>query len=107
MTPDVPPLVVGIDASDLAARLADRGQHVRLIHVRRNGRSSNVTALQEFLDPATAREMRVVSDSSPARGLQAIAEEIVKQLRLAGAHTAKEECSSSWPTTWTPPRERP
>jgi nucleotide-binding universal stress UspA family protein len=92
MTPAVPPLVVGIDGSErsldalaLAARLADPGQHVLLIHVRRNGRSSNLTALQEFLDPATAREMRVVSDSSPARGLREIAEEIGASLIVVGS----------------------
>jgi nucleotide-binding universal stress UspA family protein len=92
MTPEIPPLVVGIDGSErsldalaLAARLADPDQHVLLIHVRRNGRPSNVTALQEFLDPATAREMRVVSDSSPARGLQAIAEEIGASLIVVGS----------------------
>lgn len=92
MTPDVPPLVVGIDGSErsldalaLAARLADAGQHVLHIHVCRNGRSSNLTALQEILDPATAHEMRVVSDSSPARGLQAIAEEIGASLIVVGS----------------------
>jgi nucleotide-binding universal stress UspA family protein len=92
MTPAAAPLVVGIDGSErsldalaLAARLADPGQHVPLIHVRRNGRSSNLTALQEFLDPATAHEMRVVSDSSPARGLQAIAEEIGASLIVVGS----------------------
>jgi nucleotide-binding universal stress UspA family protein len=56
-----------------------------LIHARRSGRSSNLTALQEFLDPATAREMRVVSDSSPARGLQAIAEEAGASLIVVGS----------------------
>jgi nucleotide-binding universal stress UspA family protein len=92
MTPAVPPLLVGIDGSErsldalaLAARLADPGQHVLHIHVRRNGRSSNLTALQEFLDPATAHEMRVVSDSSPAGGLQAIAEEIGASLIVLGS----------------------
>ena len=92
MTPEVRPLVVGIDGSErsldalaLAARLADPGQQVLLIHVRRNGRSSNLTALQEFLDPATAREIRVVSDSSPARGLQAIAEVIGASLIVVGS----------------------
>jgi nucleotide-binding universal stress UspA family protein len=92
MTPEIPPLVVGIDGSErsldalaLAARLADPGQHVLLIHVRRNGRSSSLTALQEFLDPTTARELRVVSDSSPARGLQAIAEERGASLIVVGS----------------------
>ena len=92
MTPEIPPLVVGIDGSErsldalaLAARLADPGQHVLLIHVRRSGRSSNLTALQEFLDPVTAREIRVVSESSPARGLQAIAEEIGASLIVVGS----------------------
>jgi nucleotide-binding universal stress UspA family protein len=92
MTPEIPPLVVGIDGFErsldalaLAARLADPGQQVLLIHVRRNDRSSNPTALEEFLDPATAREMRVVSDSSPARGLQAIAEEIGASLIVVGS----------------------
>lgn len=92
MTPEVRPLVVGIDGSErsldalaLAARLADPGQQGLLIHIRRNGRSSNLTALQEFLDPATAREIRVVSDSSPARGLQAIAEEIGASLIVVGS----------------------
>ena len=92
MTPEVRPLVVGIDGSErsldalaLAARLADPGQQVLLIHVRRDGRSSNLAAVQEFLDPATAREIRVVSDSSPARGLQAIAEEIGASLIVVGS----------------------
>lgn len=92
MTLQIPPVVVGIDGSErsldalaLAARLADRRQQVRLIHVRRNGRSSNLAALQEYLDPATAREIRVVSDSSPARGLQAIAEEIGASLIVVGS----------------------
>jgi hypothetical protein len=53
MTPATAPLVVGIDGCErsldalaLAARLADPGRHVLLIHVRRDGRSSNLTALQ-------------------------------------------------------------
>jgi nucleotide-binding universal stress UspA family protein len=92
MTPDTTPIIVGIDGSGrsldavaLAARLADPGQHALLVHVRRSGWPSNLTALQEFLDPATAREMRVVSDSSPARGLQAIAEEIGASLIVVGS----------------------
>jgi nucleotide-binding universal stress UspA family protein len=92
MTPETTPIIVGIDGSErsldalaLAARLADPGQQVLLIHVRRDGRSSNLAALQEFLDPATAREMRVVSDSSPASGRQAIAEEIGASLIVVGS----------------------
>jgi nucleotide-binding universal stress UspA family protein len=92
MTPETTPLVVGIDGAErsldalvLAAQLANPDQHVLLSHVRRSGRPSNVTALQEFLDPATAREMRMVSDSSPARGLQAIAEETGAALIVVGS----------------------
>jgi nucleotide-binding universal stress UspA family protein len=92
MIPETTPLVVGIDGSErsldalvLAAQLADSDQHVQLSHVRRSGRSSNATALQEFLDPATARAMRMVSDSSPARGLQTIAEETGAALIVVGS----------------------
>jgi nucleotide-binding universal stress UspA family protein len=92
MTPETTPIIVGIDGSErsldalaLAARLAGPGQHALLVHVRRSGRPPNLTALQEFLDPATAREIRVVSDSSPTRELQAIAEEIGASLIVVGS----------------------
>ena len=110
MAPELTPLVVGIDGSErsldalaLTARLAAPGQHVLLIHVHRNGRFSNLlsgdqdrqldrevaestlTAMQEILDPATQRELRLVSDPSPARGLQAIAEESGASLIVVGS----------------------
>jgi nucleotide-binding universal stress UspA family protein len=82
MTPETSPLVVGIDGAQrsldalaLVARLAEPGQHVLLVHVHQNGRLTNLTAVQAFLDRDAECELRTVSDASPAPGLQAIAKE--------------------------------
>src|SRR5687767_7705258 len=94
------PLVVGVDGTErsrdalaLAARLADPGQRVLLTHVHSYGRLSNLLAggeyerlvreiadatfgaVQETLAPATQRELRLVSNASPAAGLQEIAQQ--------------------------------
>jgi nucleotide-binding universal stress UspA family protein len=94
------PLVVGVDGSErsrdaltLADQLADRGQRVLLTHVHTYGRLSNLLsggeyeqlvrevadstfeAVQETIAPGIQRELRLVSNSSPAAGLQALAEE--------------------------------
>ena len=80
MKPETSPLVVGIDGSQrsldalaLAARLAEPGQHLLLIHVHQGGRLSNLAAVQAFLDRATDCVMHTASDTSPAHGLQATA----------------------------------
>ena len=104
------PLVVGVDGTErsrdalaLAARLADPGQRVLLTHVHTYGRLANLlsggeyeqlvrevadstfAAVQETLAPATQRELRLVSNSSPAAGLQAIAEETGASIIVVGS----------------------
>ncbi len=92
MKPETSPLVVGIDGSQrsldalaLAARLAEPGQHLLLIHVHQGGRLSNLAAVQAFLDRATDCVMHTVSDTSPAHGLQATAEETGASLIVVGS----------------------
>jgi nucleotide-binding universal stress UspA family protein len=93
------PIVVGVDGSErsrdvlvLAAKLADPGQRLLLTHVHDYGRLSTLladgeyqrlvcdvadatfAAVQETLADPVERELRLVSDSSPAAGLQATAD---------------------------------
>jgi len=100
MISDAAPLVVGLDGSQcsrdglaLAARLAEPAQGVLLVHVHPYGRLSDLLsggsyeqlvrevaestfmAVQDMLDPAVPREMRLVSNASPAAGVHAVAEE--------------------------------
>jgi hypothetical protein len=71
MTPEIPPLVVGIDGSErsdafaLAARLADPDQHVLLVHVRRDDRSANLTALR--IRPERSAGQRLARSCAPPR----------------------------------------
>jgi len=95
-----PPVVVGVDGTErsqdalaLASRLADPEQRLLLTHVHDYGRLSSLlsadeyeevirevsdstfAAVQETLSPATQHELRLVSDPSPAAGLQELAQE--------------------------------
>jgi nucleotide-binding universal stress UspA family protein len=104
------PLVVGVDGTErsrdalaLAAQLADSDQRVLLTHVHPYGRLANLlsdgqyevlvrdvadatfAAVQETLAPAAQRELRLVSNSSPAAGLQLIAEETGASIIVVGS----------------------
>lgn len=104
------PLVVGVDGTErsrdalaLAARLADPDQPVLLTHVHPYGQLANLlsggeyeelvrdvadatyAAVQETLACAAQRQLRLVSNSSPAAGLQAIAEENGASLIVVGS----------------------
>jgi nucleotide-binding universal stress UspA family protein len=95
-----PPLVVGVDGSErsrdalaLAARLAEPGQRVVLVYCHpyarlsslleegeyeqlvRDVAASTFEAVQDILDPAADREMRLLSNTSPASGLHDVAKE--------------------------------
>ena len=103
------PLVVGVDGTErsrdalaLAARLAEPGQRVLLTHVHPYGRLSNLLSdseyerlvgevvnstsviVQETLATTSQRELRLVSNSSPAAGVQAIAEETGASIIVVG-----------------------
>jgi nucleotide-binding universal stress UspA family protein len=104
------PLVVGVDGTErsrdalaLATRLADPGQRLLLTHVHNYGRLSNLlsggeyeqlvrevadstfAAVQETLAPAAQRELRLVSNPSPAAGLQEIAQETGASIIVVGS----------------------
>jgi nucleotide-binding universal stress UspA family protein len=104
------PLVVGVDGTErsrdalaLAARLADPGQRVLLTHVHPYGRLSNLlaggeyerlvrdvadatfAAVQETLAPVSQRELRLVANSSPAAGLQEVAQETGASIIVVGS----------------------
>lgn len=104
------PLVVGVDGSErsrdalaLAARLAHPGQPVLLTHVHSYGRVANLlsggeyeqlvrevadatfAAMQQTLAPGTQRELRLVSNPSPAAGVQAVAEESGASMIVVGS----------------------
>ena len=110
VTSHTTPIVVGVDGTErsrdalaLAGRLADPGQRVLLTHVHPYGRLSNLlsggeyerlvgevadstfTAVQETLAPATQRELRVVSNPSPAAGLQEIAQKTGASIIIVGS----------------------
>jgi nucleotide-binding universal stress UspA family protein len=113
MTSNASPVVVGVDGSErsrdaveLAARLADPGQPVLLVHVHPFGEissllsggdyeqlirevaESTLSAVQDVLAPGVQREMRLVADRSPAAGLEKAAEETAASLIVVG--TARE-----------------
>ena len=104
------PLVVGVDGTDrsrdalaLATRLADPGQRLVLTHVHDYGRLSigpspgdyeqlvrkivdfTFAAAKETLAPVAQRELRLVSNPSPAAGLQAIAQETGASVIVVGS----------------------
>ena len=104
------PIVVGVDGSErsrdalaLATRLADPGQQLLLTHVHAYGRISNLlsgdgyeqivrqvadatfAAVQDVLEPATERELRLVSSDSAAAGLHETAEEAGASLIVVGS----------------------
>ncbi|HEX5617559.1 MAG TPA: universal stress protein [Solirubrobacteraceae bacterium] len=104
------PIVVGVDGSErshdavvLAARLAESGQDLLLVHVHAYGRLSNLLSGGEqeqlvrdvaestamvvlgTLEPSTRRSMRLVSNRSPAAGLQAMAAEVGAPLIVVGS----------------------
>ena len=110
MAGDHPPLIVGIDGSErsrdalaLAARLAESGQSMLLVHVHRYGDLSTLVpegeyeqllhevaeatffAVQDTLNPATPREMRLLSGRSPAAGLHEVAEKTHASLIVVGS----------------------
>lgn len=104
------PLVVGVDGSDrsrdalaLAARLADDAQDVLMVHVHPYGplstlvpdseyetlvrgvAESTLAAVQDTLGPGARRELRLVSDASPAAGVQGVAEKTGASLIVMGS----------------------
>ena len=104
------PLVVGVDGTErshdalaLASRLADPEQRLLLTHVHEYGRLSSLlsegeyeevlreiadstfAAVQETLSPAAQRELRLVSNSSPAAGLQELAQETGASMIVVGS----------------------
>ena len=104
------PIVVGVDGTErsqdalaLASRLADPEQPLLLTHVHDYGRLSSLlsageyediirevadsmfAAVQEMLSPATQRELRLVSDPSPAAGLQELAQETGASIVVVGS----------------------
>jgi nucleotide-binding universal stress UspA family protein len=110
VTDQTSPLVVGVDGTErsrdpvaLAARIADPGQRVLLTHVHPYGRlssllsggeyeqlvrevtDSTLAAVHETLAPAVQRELRLVSNSSPAAGLQTTAEETGAAIIIVGS----------------------
>jgi nucleotide-binding universal stress UspA family protein len=110
MITDTAPLVVGVDGSDrsrdalaLAARLANDAQDVLMVHVHPYGplstlvpdseyetlvrgvAESTLAAVQDTLGPDVRRELRLVSDASPAAGVQAVAEQAGASLIVMGS----------------------
>jgi nucleotide-binding universal stress UspA family protein len=104
------PIVVGVDGSErshdavvLAARLAGPGQELLLVHVHPYGRLANLLSGGEqeqlvrevaestamvvlgTLEPCASRSMRLVSNRSPAAGLQAMAAEVGAPLIVVGS----------------------
>jgi nucleotide-binding universal stress UspA family protein len=110
MITDTAPLVVGVDGSErsrdalaLAVRLARDAQEVLLVHVHPYGplstlvpdseyetlvrgvAESTLAAMQDTLGPDVRRELRLVSDDSPAAGVQGVAEQAGASLILVGS----------------------
>jgi nucleotide-binding universal stress UspA family protein len=110
MVSQTSPIVVGVDGTErsrdalaLAARLAEPGQRVLLTHVHPYDRLSNLlsggeydqlvrevadstfAAVQETLAPIRGRELRLVANSSPAAGLDAIAEQTDASIIVVGS----------------------
>jgi nucleotide-binding universal stress UspA family protein len=104
------PLVVGVDGTErsrdaltLASRLADPGQPLLMTHVHNYGRLSSLlstgeyeqlvrevaestfAAVQETFAPAGQRELRLVSNPSPAAGLQQIARDTNASIVVVGS----------------------
>jgi nucleotide-binding universal stress UspA family protein len=110
MITDTAPLVVGVDGSErsrdalaLAARLAGDAQDVLMVHVHPYGplskllpdseyealvrgvAESTLAAVQDTLGPDVRRELRLVSDASPAAGVQGVAENAGASLIVVGS----------------------